>query len=236
MEISFKLDEFEGPLDLILHLISKHKMNICDIEILSLVDQFIAYLDRHENAGMEIAGEFIEMAARLVQMKTVFLLPKHDEEKEELKAQLAGELMEYKACKQAAMKLREVNLFGEIFSSAGEEISQDKTFNANINIYELRNSYIAAMGKGKRRQPPPVSAFTPLVSNRVVSVTSRIIFVLRSLYKSPKLQWKALFEKSGERSEMVATFLAVLELVKAKRVSVGEKQEYLIFNGRGAQE
>ncbi len=230
MELSFKINEFEGPLDLLLYLISKHKMNICDIQIVELVDQFTNYLEGMEQSNMEIAGEFVEMATRLVYMKTVFLLPKHQEEKEDLRAQLMGELMEYKACKEAALKLRAQSLIGDIFLSGGEEIPEDKTFGGFIDKNLLKEYYLLALGKGQRRLPPPTGVFTPLVAKRVVSVTSRIMFLLKSLYKHSKLSWVAAFEGSGERSEMVATFLAVLELVKAKRVTISSNQDYIEFN------
>ena len=101
MELSFKLEVFEGPLDLLLHLISKHKLNINDIPIVVLLEQYMEYIDRMSEQNMEIAGEFLEMAARLVYIKTLSLLPRH-EEAEELKKELQGRLIEYSLCKKAA--------------------------------------------------------------------------------------------------------------------------------------
>ena len=105
-ELSFKLEVFEGPLDLLLHLISKHKLNINDIPIVVLLEQYMEYIDKMSEQNMEIAGEFLEMAARLVYIKTLSLLPKH-EEAEELKKELQGRLIEYSLCKKAAELMRE---------------------------------------------------------------------------------------------------------------------------------
>ena len=105
-ELSFRLEIFEGPLDLLLHLISKHKLNINDIPIMTLVEQYLAYISDMAEQDMEIAGEFLEMAARLIYIKTVSLLPRK-EEAETLKKELEGRLIEYSLCKAAAVLMRE---------------------------------------------------------------------------------------------------------------------------------
>ena len=103
-QISYKLDVFEGPMDLLLSLIAKHKLNIYDIPIVELVDQYLDYVRRMQDEDMYVASEFLEMAARLVYLKTVSLLPVH-EEADELKRELTGELIEYRDCKLMAEKL-----------------------------------------------------------------------------------------------------------------------------------
>ena len=100
-KVSFKLDVFEGPMDLLLSLISKHKLNIYDIEISSLLEQYMAYLEQCREQDLELAGEFLEMAARLIYIKTASLLP-HPEEAQKEKQALQGALIEYALCKQAA--------------------------------------------------------------------------------------------------------------------------------------
>ena len=96
--LSFHLSDFEGPLDLLLHLIAKHKLNILDIEISELLRQYLLFIENREDKDLEVRSEFLEMAARLVHIKTVSLLPKHEEEAEDLKKTLTGELMEYRLC------------------------------------------------------------------------------------------------------------------------------------------
>ena len=100
-QISYKLEVFEGPMDLLLHLISKHKLNIYDIPIIELVEQYIDYVKQMQAEDMYVASEFLEMAARLVYIKTVSLLPVY-EEAEELKKELTGELLEYRDCQLMA--------------------------------------------------------------------------------------------------------------------------------------
>ena len=103
-QINYKLEVFEGPMDLLLHLISKHKLNINDIPIVELVNQYLDYVRQMKNADFDVAGDFLEMAARLIYIKTVSLLPRQ-EEAERLKKELTGELIEYRDCKIMAEKL-----------------------------------------------------------------------------------------------------------------------------------
>lgn len=232
MELSFKLNEFEGPMDLLLHLISKHKLNIFEIEIIELVDQYTNYIETVKKTDPDVAGEFIEMAARLVYIKTVMLLPRHEEEKQELKAELTGQLVEYQACKQAAVKLNEQNIMGDVFTFKGEDVDYKQEYNHSHNISVLFSAYLNAIGKGKRFLPPAENVFSPIVKKKFVSVSSKIIYMLKMLYKNPKLAFMSLFEENPERSEIVATFLAVLELVKANRISITENQTYIVFNSK----
>ena len=106
MDLKFTANDFEGPLDLLLHLITKNKLDIKDIEISVLVDQYIEQINQFKEYNIDIASEFMEMAARLIYLKTVSLLPKN-EEAEELKAELTGELIEYQICREMAKKLAE---------------------------------------------------------------------------------------------------------------------------------
>ena len=230
--LSFKLETFEGPLDLLLHLISKHKMNIFDIEISLLLEQYMQYIETMQDMNMEVAAEFLEMAARLVHIKTVSLLPKHEEE-EELRRELTGELVEYSLCKRAASLLGERFCGNEIFCRAPIELETDKTYTRTHTPDELILAYMSAMGKKTAKLPPKQEVFQPIVKKRVVSVTSRIIFVLKNLYSKKKIQFKELFSKSKDRSEMVATFLAVLELIKNKRVRVDDNNNVKLLKGKG---
>ncbi len=217
--LSFKLEQFEGPLDLLLHLISKHKMNIFDIEISSLLEQYMRYLDEAKSMDMEFAGEFLEMASRLIHIKTVSLLPKH-EEGEELKKELTGELIEYSLCKTAARLLGERFCGNDIFCRTQVELEVDKTYNGVHMPEELMVAFTGMTGKAKAKLPPDQTRFTPIVTHKIVSVSSRIIFVLKKLYKKSKMKFLGFFEKTKSRSERVATFLAILELVKAGRLKV----------------
>ena len=228
-KISFKLQIFEGPLDALLFLIAKHKLNIQDIPISELLEQFLSMIDDMKNADLEIATEFLEMAARLVYMKSVSLLPKH-EEAEELKRELTGQLIEYKTCKEMAGLLAQMRGMHDRFIRLPAPVEINSTYKRFHIPDELFSAYHDLMERMERRLPPPASTFAPIVSRRIVSVVSKIVFLLRALYTTGQASFDELFAAQNDRSELVATFLAMLELVKAGRLSVSQDNKTLFLN------
>ena len=109
---------------------------------------------------------------------------------------------------------------GDLFVREPEEVEPDLTYRRAHKPEEMLDAYLAAAGRGKRKLPPPVQAFKGIVARKVVSVSSRIAYVLRRLYTRRAVSYKSLFEKAESKSEMVATFLALLELIKSKRIRV----------------
>lgn len=231
--LSYKFDVFEGPLDLLLNLIAKNKLNIYDIPIAELLEQYMAQIHEMQAADMDVASEFLEMAARLVHIKSVSLLPKKEEEAA-LKQELTGQLLEYQQCKEAAMRLRErFSLDGIVRAQA--DIPADLTYKRHHKPQELLSAYLSMLGKKKPPEPQkPEDTISKLITRRVVSVASQIVFVLRSLWKKRHVSLKELFRDKNDPSERVAAFLAVLELVKDKRLRVdgdGEDCEIKLTNG-----
>ena len=202
-----------------------------------LLEQYMEHIRAMQELDMDVASEFLDMAARLVYLKTVSLLPKHEEEKE-LRQQLAGELMEYQLCRQMAGELSKQFTFDRM-TRKPLEIPMDHTYRRHHKPEEIRQAYLSAAGRGKRFQPPPAESFDGIVARPIVSVTSQIVFVLRRLWKKGKISYSRLFGEKHQRSERVAAFLAVLELIKGKRIRVeGEGQDAVItlqegrFHGR----
>ena len=234
MEISYKVADFEGPLDLLLHLINRHKLNIHDIPIFELVEQYIeAVRIMSENDDMETASEFVDMASRLIYIKTVSLLPVH-EEAEELKRELEGELIEYQECKLIAARFSERTDGFNFFVKSPEKIEVDKVYRGKADPSALVSAYMYAVGKGKRKLPPSVDSFKPIVHKRIVPVHARISFVMRKLYKKGKMKLNKLFYASTDRSELVATFLAVLQLARDKKIHIdgdGTDTQITVING-----
>ena len=229
--ITFKLEDFEGPLDLLLYLVSKNKMNIYDIEIVALIDQYVSMVNGLPVYQMESASEFIEMAARLVQMKSYFLLPK-SEEAERMKEELTGMLVEYSACKEVAAQLR--SMAEGVYTVVREpaEVELDTEYRLRHDAYLLEEAYNALQGRSRQKQPPRQEQFEPLTTAPFVSVTSRIIHVLRGLMTGRVRRLRQLFVKEGGRSQTVATFLAVLELVRAGRITIADDESLTVRTGR----
>ncbi len=228
--LTFKLEEFEGPLDLLLYLVSKNKMNLYEVAILDLIDQYTALIDTLTTGRLEVASEFIEMAARLVQMKSFLLLPR-SEEAERMKEELTGQLIEYSACKEIAKKMGEAA--ARTFAAVREPMQMefDNTYTLKHEPFLLEQAWNALMGRGLRRAQPSQERFEPLVTAPFVSVASRVVHVLRSLVTGKVSRLRSLFPKQDSRSQTVATFLAVLELVRAGRVTIGDDETLSVRRG-----
>lgn len=217
-KLQYRLDNFEGPLDLLLNLVAKNKIDIYDIPIAELLEQYMEQIDLMREADMDVASEFLEMAARLVYIKTASLLPRQEDE-EDPRMELTGLLLEYQQCKAAAEKLREMAAFNTV-TRPPEELPADFIYKRLHDPRELGQALRAAWGKGKSLMPPKPESFSALVSARIVSVASQTVYVLRTLWKRGSIAYRALFAEKEERSARVAVFLALLELVKNRRVRV----------------
>ncbi len=230
--LSYKVSTFEGPLDLLLHLIEKNKLNIYDILISDLLDQYMEHIQLMQEQDLEVAGEFLDMASRLVQIKSAMLLPKY-EEAEEMKRELSGQLIEYKKCKQVAKMLSEKISF-DSYCREQEKIKADMKYRRSHAPTYLVGAYLAAVGRGKAKLPPPEDAFSGIVKRKIVSVSSKIIGVMKRLWHGRKVDYSSIFIDAADKSELVATFLAVLELIKGKRVRVegdGDSQTLILIGG-----
>lgn len=237
MEISYKLPDFEGPLDLLLHLVQKHKLNIYDIPIHELLEQYMTTIREMQALDMDVATEFLDMAARLVQIKSAMLLPKH-EEAEEMKQQLTGELIEYQLCREAAERMRRQHIGGDLFVREPTEVEPDYTYRRVHRSIELLEAYLSAAGRSARKLPPSPQVFHNIVARKIVSVSSKIMFVLRRLRRGQAVTYTSLYENAQTKSELVATFLAVLELIKGKRIAVegeGERQKVTLLKRKGGE-
>lgn len=217
--LSYKVENFEGPLDLLLQLIARNKLNIYDIQLSVLIEQYLEQMEIFRSLDMDISSEFLEMASRLIYMKTVSLLPRHDEIVR-LKEELTGELLEYHICRQMAQKLSQMMGGFELFVRNPEEYDFDKTYELVHTSDTMYLSYLAAVGRGKRKLPPSVTPFTKIVAKKIVAVSTKVVFVMRKLVSGGTRRLSSLYKTAHSRSELVATFLAVLELCKANRVEI----------------
>ena len=230
--LSYKLEGFEGPLDLLLQLIARNKYNIYDIPLIELIDQYLEQIKLYENEEMELGSEFLEMASRLIYIKTVSLLPRHDEVVK-LEEELTGELLEYMVCQQIAKQFSTMQGGFDKFVRKPAELDFDKTYELVHTSDVVYLSYLSAVGRGKRRLPPSTVPFTKIVAKKIVSVSTKIVFVIRKLFGGKK-KLVSLYKTAESRSELVATFLAVLELCKANRVKIegeAENQEITLIKG-----
>ncbi|MDK2802519.1 MAG: segregation/condensation protein A [Oscillospiraceae bacterium] len=227
-ELNFNLDIFEGPLDLLLHLIFKHKLNIYDIKIFELLEQYMKFIDKKDKTDLNISTEFIEMAARLVYIKTISLIPKNKHIEKE-KQKLTGILLEYHLCKIVAENIKLRYIEDKIFFREGEKsfINQKYSLVHDKNI--LFDRYSQLILKSIELKDKPIDNISNLVNRKFVSIQDKIDLILESLLEKKYLSYYKIFKKK-DKSDIVATFSAVLELVKTKKIILSNDNEHIYLN------
>lgn len=218
-ELNFKLEVFEGPLDLMLMLIQKHKLNIQDIEITVLLDQFMLYLERMTEADIEVTSDFLEMAARLILIKSAALLPK--EEAEQMKRELQGALIELALCKTMAGRLKRRFQGDTVFVRDPVQIDIDTTYRLTHQPEEILLAYSAISERSRRKASFNMRPPVPVVEKSYVTVFTGIFSILKNLRLKHNVSMSELYE-GQPRSRKVATFLAILELSKDGRIIISE--------------
>ena len=227
-EIQYHLSAFEGPLDLLLHLISKNKVSIYDIPIAEILEQYDAALEQMEIRDLELESEFIAMSAQLLYIKSKMLLPRNEELEEETdpRESLVQMLLEYQKFKEASGLLsRRFEVGRDIFTKEPEVLEPDKTYRFSHDKSDLSNAVIKMLERSENALPPTVSNFTGIVGREVFSVSAKVAFVLKRILEIGKIGFKSLFSKVKSRSEVVATFLAVLELCKSGKIRLDDGED-----------
>lgn len=221
-ELTFHLEDFDGPLELLLALVAKHKMDLHNIPILTLIDQYTRTVEAAQAADPEIASAFIEMAAHLVEMKSYLLLPR-SEEGERMKQEFTGQLIEYDQCRRMAALLRAKGEQAPVFVRQPMEMEWDNTYTLHHAPQILADYWNALAGRTRLRREPTQQQFEPLVTAPMVSVTSRVVYILRRMLGGTVAKMEQLFSRSQSRSTNVATFLALLELVRGGRIALDDR-------------
>ncbi len=223
------MEDFDGPLDVILLLLSKNKIEIKDIQISEILDQYLAYLDEMKRMDLEIASSFLTMASYLVYIKSKMLLSLEDREEALTEMELLIRSLEerrrrdaYEQLKTAAQILEGRNDLGRAqFTKAAEPLAVDHTYHYQHDKMDLVRAYANLAERSEKRLPPPPSAFAGIVGAEPYPVTTKAAQILKSLLSGAVSKFRQLFRGNKTRSELVATFLAVLELSKLKSIYLG---------------
>ncbi len=218
-----KLDIFEGPLDLLLYLIKKNEVNIYDIPISGILKQYLEYIELMKLLDLNVAGEFIVMAATLMQIKSKMLLPPdetpQEEELEELdpRAELVKRLLEYKQFKEAAYLLREKEEYRrEHFVRPQKEIVHQDEVYFEANLFDLINAFTKAL------KDVPKELFLEVIKDEF-TIEEKVHDILHYLVNKQKIYIKDLFRDAKNKFEIIAIFLAILELIRLKEVTILQK-------------
>ena len=222
--INLKLQAFEGPLDLLVHLIKKNKMNVYDIQISVVTKQYLDYLNLMQELNLDLASEFLVMAATLIHIKSKMLLPRPEtatgdpEDAEDPRDALVRRLLEHQHFKAAAEMLHEKELLrgaqwarpdSRIAEIAGDEYEPE----IEVDLFSLLSAFKQVLERARER--PPV-----LLPPEEVSIESRIEQLLERLSETEACGFEDLFESDATRSDMIVTFLAMLEMIRLKLIRV----------------
>ena len=220
---TYKLELFEGPLDLLLSLIQKNKVSITDIPISLICDQYIEYITQAQSLDMELASEFIVMASELMLIKSKMLLPKEVEEEEDPRATLTDALLRYQQAKEAAAKLSPMYAFysGRMVKDT-DEISVDKTFVADQDVTSLCAAVRRIVAYNNALERAATTAFKPMISKPIIPVEVKIVSIIRTVEKRGIASLEDILIGEATLPDMIASFLGVLELIKVRKLIVAD--------------
>jgi segregation and condensation protein A len=236
-ELSFHLEIYDGPLDVLLSLITKNKLNIYDIPITLIFTQYMEYIEAMQRMDMNVAGEFLEMASRLMLIKSRMLLPRvtGTDEEDDPRKPLVDALVEYRRAKEAAGHLAPLySRYSGRFVKETDDVSPDRSFTANhdaaLLIKAFERIFLRQQQADEARTDVPRQTLATILTKRIVPVPEKAFTILRYLWRHGETAFEPLLLATNrDRSELIASFLALLQLVRSGRMTVREDEDGEIY-------
>lgn len=229
--LTYRLDEFEGPLDLLLTLIDKNKVDIADIPIAEIFAQYMEYIEEAKKMDLEVACEFIVMASTLMVIKSKMLLPRDPEKESDPRLELVNALLIYQKAKEDAETLRpRYSEYSGRLAKDNEEIPAEKGFPLGLDADLLTKALTVMVNRLKQSNEVPVTMINPLIKRRVVSVEEQIGGIVEKLSLHSEASFFFLLKDAADRSELLAAFMGILELIKIRRILFCESDEEAPFS------
>lgn len=222
-QVTYRLDQFEGPLDLLLTLISKNKVSITDIPIALICDQYMEYIEQAQKMDPDIASEFIVMASELMLIKSRMLLPHEEGTENDPRREIADALMLYQQAKLAANELKpRYEEYSGRYVKGTDEIPPEKGLPLNLDAGLLVKALESVLKRMKVAEATknPTELVNPLIKRKVVSVEEKIEEICLLLEEQEEASLFFLLKDSESRAELVARFMGILELVKLGRINI----------------
>ena len=222
-QLTYRLDQFEGPLDLLLTLISKNKVSITDIPIAMICDQYMEYIENAERMDLDIASEFIVMASELMLIKSKMLLPHEEGTENDPRRQIADALLLYQQAKLAATKLRPLfEEFSSRYVKGTDDVPPEKGLPLNLDPAMMMKALNAVLRRMRvaESERKPTDLVNPLIKRKVVSVEEKIQEIIIILEMQEEASLFFLLKDAPDRAELVARFMGVLELIKMHRITI----------------
>ena len=240
-QVTYRLDQFEGPLDLLLTLISKNKVSITDIPISLICDQYVEYIENAQKMDPDIASEFIVMASELMFIKSKMILPHEEGTENDPRREIADALLLYQQAKVAAKELRpRYEEFSGRFTKGTDEIPPEKGLPLNLDTELLMKALGSVLKRMKVAETArkPSELVNPLIKHKVVSVEEKIEEICELLEDREEASLFFLLKDADSRAELVARFMGVLELIKLRRITITTVtvvEDVIEYNERGLE-
>lgn len=219
--VVFSLGTFEGPLELLLQLIQKNKIDIMDIPIAIIFDQYMEQLAEQERMNLEVASEFIVMAAQLMLIKSKMLLPREDPNEEDPRKVLVDALLLYQKAKRDAEELKPLySQYSGRMVKDNDEIPPEKGFPLGLDPALLTKAISAMVARYKNAEPEPQNLVNPLIKAKIVSVSKMIDEILVILHKREQASLFALLRDATSKAELIARFMGILEMIKLQQALI----------------
>ena len=222
-QLTYRLDQFEGPLDLLLTLISKNKVSITDIPIAIICDQYMQYIEEAQKMDLDIASEFIVMASELMLIKSKMILPHEEGTENDPRREIQDALLLYQQAKLAAKELRPLyDEFSSRYVKDTDEVPPEKGLPLDLDPDLLIKALNAVMRRIKIAQAErtPTELVNPLIKHKIVSVEEKIEEICQLLEEQEEASLFFLLKDADSRPELVARFMGVLELIKIHRITI----------------
>ena len=231
--LTYRIEQFEGPLDLLLTLIQKNKMNIEDIPIAEICDQYLEYIKAAQSMDMDLAGEFIVMASELMRIKSSMLLPRLKPDEKDPRAELADALLRYQQAKLAAQKMAPLYaLYSGRFVKDTDEITVDTSYVADQQVTSLCAAVRRIIAANESRPKAEKQVFAPMIAKPIVPVEVKIVGILHHISKRKNPSMKDLLSDATSLPDMIAIFLGILELIKVRKIQIEEDPDhYTVIHG-----
>ena len=239
MAIPLKLQVFEGPMDLLMHLIEKNKIDIYDIPIVTVTDQYLAYMRQMEHEDMNVTSEFLVMAATLLDIKSRMLLPKEvtedGEEEEDPREELVRRLLEYKMYKYMSEELREKNRHAGFSFFRQQDLPEEvRCYAPPLNYEELigdrtaqsLKAVFAEVLKRKKSRVDPIRSGFGKIQREEISVADKELYIRAYLQRHPHADFREMLELEDSKEEIIVTFLVILELMKNQKIRITQEEAF----------
>lgn len=223
--LTYRLEVFEGPLDLLLTLIHKNKVDITDIPIALICDQYMEYIRAADAMDMELASEFLVMASELMLIKSRMMLPRAEEEAEDPRAVLTDALIRFQEAKAAAVRLAaHYTVFSGRMVKDTDEITVDKSYVADQHVESLVHAVRRILAFRDEKPRAEAETFTPMIASPIIPVETKIIGILHHFDKTSAVpvSLDSLLDDAVSLPDMIAIFLGILELVRMRRIRLVE--------------